>query len=823
MKADLHVHSKYSRRPSQWVLQKLGCPESFTAPERLYRIAKEKGMSLVTLTDHNTIDGCLEIAHLPDVFISEEVTTYFPADGCKAHVLVYDIDEDIHQDIQKVRENIHELAAYLNANRIVHALAHPLFAVNDRLTIDHFERFLLLFRLFELNGARHEVQNRHLQHILSLLTAADIEKLADKHGIVPPMEKPWRKHLTAGSDDHSSLTIARQYTEIQGVDSRPSFLNALESDGVRIVGQPSTARTMAHNLYGIAYQFYRNKFNLERHVSKDVFLRFLDRFLQNEQGESGLLGRLYSFWNHRKRPRDPGVALQKVQDVLRHETLKLIWDDPELMEMVKHGNGNGNGNGNGTSLDEKWFQFVNQLANKVLSHFGNHILDHVSGANLFKLFHSMGSAGALYAVLAPYFVAFSMFSKEKQLSEQILERFTKGRPSGREEASKVKVAHFTDTYYDVNGVALTLQHQVELAVRTNKDLTVITCNDGSHPTGKGVRNFMPIGVHELPEYPELKLFVPPFLEMLDYCYEEGFTQLHSATPGPIGLAGLAIGRILKLPISGTYHTALPQYVQYLTGDTKIQDLVWQFTLWYYEQMDHIYVPSRSTAQELIEKGLRPKKIRLFPRGVDIQRFHPAKRDHRFLRERFQVGDGLKLLYVGRISKEKELPLLADVFHKLCRTHQELQLIMVGDGPYLMELQEKMQGVPCTFTGWLEGEDLTKVFASSDLFVFPSTTDTFGNVVLEAQASGLPVVVTDAGGPRENMVPGVTGLVADAHSVESLLSAIRWFVRSPQAMRQMGKAARQVMEERSFERAFDETWGLYQEREYTSEYPLDRAV
>jgi glycosyltransferase involved in cell wall biosynthesis len=817
MRIDLHVHSKHSRRPSQWVLQKLGCPESFTDPERVYRIAREKGMSLVTLTDHNTINGCLEIAHLPDVFISEEVTTYFPSDGCKAHVLVYDIDEGIHQEIQNVRENIQDLVVYLNHKRIVHALAHPLFAVNDRLSIDHFEQFLLLFRVFELNGARHEAQNRHLKLILSLLTAGDIEALADKHGIVPPFEQPWRKFLTGGSDDHSSLTIARQYTEIEGVDNTTSFLKAIESNGVRVVGRPSTAKTMAHNLYGIAYQFYRNKFNLERHVNKDIFLRFLDRFLQSEQGEKGLLGRLYSFWNHRKRPRDQDPALRKVQDVLRHESVKLIWDDPELMEMVK------NGNGNGTSLDVKWFEFVNQLSNKVLSHFGNHILDHVSGANLFKLFHSLGSAGALYAVLVPYFVAFSMFSKEKQLSEKILERFTRGRPSGREEERKVKVAHFTDTYYEVNGVALTLQRQVEMALKTNKDLTLITCNDGGYAAGKGVRNFTPIGVHEVPEYPELKLFVPPFLETLDYCYEEGFTQLHAATPGPIGLAALAIARILKLPISGTYHTALPQYAQYLTGDTNMEDLVWQFTLWYYEQMDHVYVPSRSTAQDLIEKGLRPEKIRLFPRGVDIHRFHPAKRDPRFLRERFQIGEGLKLLYVGRISKEKELPLLAEVFRRLCMMHQGLQLILVGDGPYLSELREKMQDVPCTFTGYLEGEDLAKVFASSDLFIFPSTTDTFGNVVLEAQASGLPVVVTDAGGPQENMVPGVTGLVVEAHSAESLLSAVRWFIRSPQSSRQMGKAARQAMEERSFERAFDETWGMYRWNETMSSYPLDQAV
>ncbi len=382
-------------------------------------------MSLVTITDHNTIAGCLEIAHLPDVFISEEVTTYFPQDRCKAHVLVYNIDEEIHHEIQKVRESIFDLVAYLHAKGIVHALAHPLFAVNDRLTIEHFEQFLLLFRNFELNGARHDDQNRHLQYILSGLTPADIERLANKHGISPLFERPWQKHLTGGSDDHSSLNIARQYTDIAITGNADEFLRAIETDQTRIVGRPSTAQTMAHNLYGIAYQFYKNKFNLERHVDKDIFLRFLDRFLQNDQQESGLFTKLYSLWNHRKRPRNNGAAPHRVQDVLRHETLRLIWDDPELMDMVKNG-----GNG-GANPDNKWFQFVNQLSNKVLAHFGNHILDNLSGANLFKMFHSLGSAGALYAVLAPYFVAFSMFAKEKQLSEQILERFTSGRLTGQ--------------------------------------------------------------------------------------------------------------------------------------------------------------------------------------------------------------------------------------------------------------------------------------------------------------------------------------------------------------------------------------------------------
>jgi glycosyltransferase involved in cell wall biosynthesis len=251
--------------------------------------------------------------------------------------------------------------------------------------------------------------------------------------------------------------------------------------------------------------------------------------------------------------------------------------------------------------------------------------------------------------------------------------------------------------------------------------------------------------------------------------------------------------------------------------------VWRFTMWYYNQMDTVFVPSRSTAQELIAKGIRSERIKLFPRGVDLRRFHPSKRNPRFLRERFHLGGDVKLLYVGRISKEKNLHLLGEVFRALSQSGNDVQLMIVGDGPYLGELRDSMKGTPCVFTGYLEGEDLAAVYASCDLFIFPSTTDTFGNVVLEAQASGIPVVVTDSGGPCENILPEETGLVVEAHNADSLLYAIRWFIRSRQTMKRMGEAARRYMEERSFESAFNETWGMYETKGLETEWRLDEAI
>jgi len=127
---------------------------------------------------------------------------------------------------------------------------------------------------------------------------------------------------------------------------------------------------------------------------------------------------------------------------------------------------------------------------------------------------------------------------------------------------------------------------------------------------------------------------------------------------------------------------------------------------------------------------------------------------------------------------------------------------------LKEFQDWMKDTPCLFTGYLDGENLAAAYASADLFIFPSTTDTFGNVVLEAQASGIPAIVTDLGGPHENLIPGKTGLVVDASDSEAFLKAVDSLLKEPNRMQQMGRAARQYMEDRSFESAFNRTWKLY---------------
>ena len=813
-KADLHLHSRFSRRPTQWVLQKLGCPESFSEPKQLYDAAKDKGMSLVTVTDHNSISGCLEIAHLPGAFLSEEVTAYFPEDGCKVHILVHDITVSQHVEIQRLRENIFELALYLAENGIPHALAHPLYSVNDRLTIAHFENLLLLFKVFELNGARDEAQNIVMRRVLAGITPAFMDEISDRHDLAPLHPEPWRKHLIGGSDDHSSLHIACTYTEADGELSVADFIRAVYSGEGRVCGSASTPRYLARNIYGIAYQFYKTRLGLDRHVGKDDLLLFLDRFLTDnaEPEEGGIFSRLHlirRFRNRRTTRKSAGA--DTIQGLIKRESRALIRHDPELLNIAE------DGSSDPLNRDDKWFLFVNRLSNKVLRHFADHIFDRFSGADVFNIFHSIGSAGGLYTLLAPYFVSYAVFGKGRGLGREVEARFLSDAPPATA-GDSLRVGHFTDTYHEVNGVALTLRQQAETAMRLSRDLTIVTCSPENGEGEKNVRNFKPLKEYELPEYPEQKLYLPPFLEMLDYAYERGFTHIHSATPGPIGMAALGIARILKLPFYSTYHTQLPQYARALTNDPTIEDLVRRFTIWYYDQAEIIFCPSQSTADELVGWGLAASKMRVFPRGIDIDHFHPSKRNG-FFSQDADAERSLRLVYVGRVSREKDLHVLEKAYRGILeRTDRRVHLVVVGDGPYRAEMEANMKGLPVTFTGYLDGEDLASAYASSDIFVFPSTTDTFGNVVLEAQASGLPVIVSDRGGPCENMIHGETGLITIGEDEESFAAAILSLANDDTRRTHMSKAARDYVEERSFESAFYRTWDMYHESRETTDEP-----
>jgi glycosyltransferase involved in cell wall biosynthesis len=787
---DLHVHSKFSKRPSQWILQKIGCPESFTEPLDIYRIAKMRGMNLVTITDHNRIEGALAIAHLPDTFISEEITTYFPENRCKIHVLALNITEKQHADIQKVRQNIYALVDYLVDANIVHIVAHPLFSINERLTIEHFEKLLLLFKNFEMNGARNDGTNECLQRILQHLTPKIIARLSDKHGIEPRMPTPWRKNITGGSDDHSSLNIARTYTEIPAAESRIEALNGILNNRARVIRHPSTPLTFAHVLYGIAYQFYHNKFGLEKYTTKDVLLNFLDHSLRPNLPHEGpgFIAKIYHFLHYRKRPRVSSQVPESLEALVRHETGKILHDNPHLLKP------NASKDQVGEDPEKNWFDFVDQVANRITLNFAGHLMDHLSGANVFNIFHTVGSAGGLYAMLAPYFLAYSYFSQDREFYSQIYRHFKLNAHADRTAVRGDRVvAQFVDHFFDPGSVEAVLTRLRPCLVHADKKFEILTCGPNHQTAPVGVNIFEPIGTYEHADFPGRCLYFPPLLQMLKSCYEKNVTRIQSVTPGPVGLAALAIARILKRPVYGTYHPSLLRYAPFLGGDESIDDILERFMGWYYAQLDRIYVFSPSDEAALLRKGIDPLKIMRVAPEIDLQRFHPARRNG-YLQERYGIRSRSKIVFAGQVSSENHLQLLTEVFKILLRTVAGVHLILAGDSIPLDNIKRSLNGLPCTFLNCKTDRELGAVFASSDLAVFSDLSGQNGQRLLQAQASGLPVIVAAKNMPSAHLVPESTGVIVKGSDVTELFEAIVGLIGNPTAIRSMGRQARRHVED-----------------------------
>ncbi|MFP4657914.1 MAG: glycosyltransferase [Desulfonatronovibrionaceae bacterium] len=807
LKADLHVHSKYSRRPSQWILQKISCPESFTEPLDIYTDAKKKGMDLVTITDHNRIDGALEIAHLDNTFLSEEITTYFPKDGCKAHILAWDISEKDHHEFGKIRENIHDLILYLRNQNIAHALAHPLFSVNDKLTLEHIEKFLLLFNYFELNGSRDVSQNNCLRRIIGELSRGDVERLANKHEIEPFGSAPWEKGLIGGSDDHSSLNIACMYTEMPEAANKVDFFRLLGEKKPLFAGESNTPLSMARNLYSIAYQFYLSK-DCSQPLKKSIFFRFTHNLLApGGTSRVSLLQKLQQAWAQRK-----SSLYFRLLDTDLIQNLFLKEADDIIHNTIRFKQAVGNKPDKAPDRDRLWQEFVSQASNRITAHLSREILEDLKNARLFDIFKTIGSSGSLYTLLAPFFISYGLFSREREFAGRCRQKFLH-KPD--ENNQGFRIAHFTDTLEEVNGVALTIRGQAELARKFGKDMTVLHCSvygsedreQKSTLPGReqwpGIKSFAPVHTFKLEEYPQLNFHCPPLLEIMDHCFTSAYDLIISATPGPMGLAALAISKNMHIPIHGTYHTSFPDFVFCMTGDGSLEEAARRYMGWYYSQMEMVYAPSQAAAEEVEKLGVSPEKIVIYPRGVDCKRFYPGKCEHKNKRT------DTRLIYVGRISREKSLDVLAEAFDQACRRIEGLSLEVVGDGPYRQEMHEVCAGLKVTFPGELSGESLVRAYSGADLFVFPSGADTFGNVVLEAQASGIPVIVTDRGGPRENIIDGETGVIVPADDPEQLAEKIVSLAGDPGRLKEMGRKAREYARVRSLDRAFLDTWRLFE--------------
>ncbi|HVZ73810.1 MAG TPA: glycosyltransferase [Polyangia bacterium] len=749
VRIDLHVHSSHSDRPYSWFLRSAQSAECYTTPRSVYDTAKARGMNLVTLCDHDTIDGALELRALADdTFISEEVSARFPEDGCVVHTIAIDITESQHRDIQSLRSNIYELVSYLHRAGVEFFLCHPLSQVNHRLHADHLERCLLMFHNLELrNGTRDAAHEEALRRILAGLTPETMARYAERHPRTPFLNRDGLYGLVGGSDDHAGLSIARAFTTFKGERTGAALTRALRERRTAPGGLHGTTAVLQHNVYGVMGGYFKANAEASGEASltpalSDTLAKYADLFMgaQEDDGPIDLAG------------------------IPRHGHT-----DPTQEQMAK-------------------------LVETVLVRSSREAL--VGASNELLAARPVELADKIPAVLKAITVSLPAILGARWNGHDIqsARRFSAELGFADDRGRAPRVAVLTDTIDDVNGVSLGLRRLRDAMTAEGHDLRLVSFGDGDHVSvdGDGIVRLPAVLRHRLADYPEMEFAVPHLPSLVSHLIEEKIDLVQCSTPGPVGWIGLLAARTVGIPVVGQYHTDLPEYGTRITGDPVVGAILGKLTGWFYGGMDRVFAPSQAVVERLASLGVDAEKVARLPRGIDLELFSPTRADaNAFAAVERAAGElpGPHVLYVGRLSREKGLEALIDGFAVAAKALPNARLVLVGDGPAASALQARAAGVGrVTFLGTRRGAELACLMASSDLFVSTSETETFGNTVVEAQASGLPVIVASRGAARENMLDGVTGLVVDGRKPEEIGEAIRRLLGDAARRAQMSRAA-----------------------------------
>lgn len=348
----------------------------------------------------------------------------------------------------------------------------------------------------------------------------------------------------------------------------------------------------------------------------------------------------------------------------------------------------------------------------------------------------------------------------------------------------MRVAVFAGAYNHIaDGVALTLNELVDYLDRRGIPARVFAPTEDD-PALDHAGTLTPVPSVPIPGRSDYRMslgLTPAVWEELS-AFDP--TLFHVATPDLLGLQAVHLARSEDIRVAGTFNTHFPSYLKYYHVGA-LEPVVWRYLRHFYAQCDQVYVPT-TAMMEILERHGIESGVRLWRRGVDVSRFNRERRSQSW-RDAHGLGDReVVVAFVSRLVREKGLATFAEVVERLERRGVPHRSLVVGDGPARDELESRLPNT--VFTGFLEGRELARAYASSDVFLFPSDTETFGKVTLEAMASGLPAVCADAAGSRDLVDDGTTGMLCAPGDVDAFVESVRRLVRDRPLRRRMGTAA-----------------------------------
>lgn len=377
---------------------------------------------------------------------------------------------------------------------------------------------------------------------------------------------------------------------------------------------------------------------------------------------------------------------------------------------------------------------------------------------------------------------------------------------GEAHAVPKRIALFTGAYNHIeDGVSLTLNRLVAHLERQGANVLVMAPtieNPPVHHEG----TLAPIPSVAAPGRSEYRVSLGLPSRVRARLADFKPTLFHIATPDILGYKALRLARRWDVPVVASYHTHFSSYLKYY-GLELFEGFLWKYLRWFYAQCEHVYVPSHSIAAVLRSHDVT-KGLRLWERGVDTSVFNPSHRSMVWRRALGVDDEEVIITFVGRVVWEKGLDVFADVIRELDARGVRHRSMIVGEGPARAELEERLPET--IFTGHLGGEALSRAYASSDIFLFPSDTETFGNVTLEAMASGVPPVCADATGSSSIIEDGETGFLATPGKTQEFIRCVERLVLDASCRHRMGRRALERAQHYEWKAVLSRLVGYYDE-------------
>jgi glycosyltransferase involved in cell wall biosynthesis/predicted metal-dependent phosphoesterase TrpH len=553
-----------------------------------------------------------------------------------------------------------------------------------------------------------------------------------------------------GSDDHAGIDIGRTFTETPPAATTAEFLTHVRSGRADAHGAQGSAAKWTHAAMALAVRSLGDAPAAGR-PNPAAVLKIVERVMREGDVRSGHVGTDLG-------PEDARALLRSWL-----ESMDLRFDEQRLLELLQ----------DGELAHPDLFRRARRIHERKLAGAVHQLVSEAaSGAIDFGAAQRTVFDACLPAI--PYAAATAFLGREKH-------KLT------RSDGDRPRVALVADGLGGMHGVTHTIQQIRERGVPGYEVEVIGTDADVD-------RRLSAVAEVDIPFYRGLAIGVPTIPALVEGLAEGRYDLVHLCSPGPAGIGAWLLARVLELPVIGSHHTELAAYAGLRTGQAQVEALATIALGGFYGACDVVLSPSPASDARLSALGVDGRRVARWDRGVDLERFDPQ------LRRSEAFPGKLSVLYVGRLTKEKGVDLLADAFLAAREQDPRLHLVLAGGGPEADALRERL-GETATFLGWLSGQDLARAYASADAFLFASQTDTFGQVILEAQASGLPVLAVDEGGPRSLITHGETGLLAPADP-QALASELLTLTRTPLLAERLRKSALATVSERTWERSLE---------------------